>query len=74
MWNRVLFFFLIMTNFFTQKKIGIWNMLQAEPGFRAGAMAVMTRFESWSKEEVEVLAAGALSAIKNPKVHAIFDL
>lgn len=37
-------------------------------------MAVLTRFESWSPEEVTVLAAGALSDAKNPKIHGLFDL
>ncbi|KAL1966353.1 hypothetical protein VTN77DRAFT_4495 [Rasamsonia byssochlamydoides] len=55
------------------KKLGIWNLLQAEPGYHAGAMAVLTRFESWSPEEVTVLAAQAVSDTKNPKIHAVFD-
>ncbi|EIT75170.1 methyltransferase, putative [Aspergillus oryzae 100-8] len=41
------------------KTIGVWNLLQAETGFEAGAMAVLTRFEGWSKEEVNVLVSGA---------------
>ncbi|KAL1970930.1 hypothetical protein VTN77DRAFT_2764 [Rasamsonia byssochlamydoides] len=55
------------------KRIGTWNLLQAESGFRAAAMAVLTRFESWKPEEVEVLAAGALNDVKNPKIHGLFD-
>ncbi|KAL1964136.1 hypothetical protein VTN77DRAFT_7224 [Rasamsonia byssochlamydoides] len=48
-------------------------LLQATAGFRAAAMAVLTRFESWKPEEVEVLAAEALNDVKNPKIHGLFD-
>lgn len=63
-----------IANFRLQKKLGTWNLLQAETGFKAGALAVFTRFESWKPEEVEVFAAKALNDIKNPKVHALYDL
>lgn len=49
-------------------------LLQAELGFKAAAMAILTRFESWSPEEVEALSAKALSDAKNPKIHALLDL
>ncbi|KAL1969137.1 hypothetical protein VTN77DRAFT_391 [Rasamsonia byssochlamydoides] len=51
------------------KKIGTWNLLQAESGAKAAAVAVLTRFESWKPEEVTVLAAEALNDIKNPIIH-----
>ncbi|KAE8152654.1 S-adenosyl-L-methionine-dependent methyltransferase [Aspergillus avenaceus] len=55
------------------KTIGVWNLLQAETGFEAGAMAVLTRFEGWSKDEVSVLVAQANKDIRNPKVHGLAD-
>ncbi|KAL1987799.1 hypothetical protein VTN96DRAFT_2202 [Rasamsonia emersonii] len=55
------------------KNIGTWMLLNLESAYRAAAMAVLTRFESWKPEEVEVLAAGALRDIKNPKIHALAD-
>ncbi|KKA25125.1 hypothetical protein T310_0830 [Rasamsonia emersonii CBS 393.64] len=55
------------------KKLGTLFLLSAEKGFEGAAMAVLTRFESWSPEEVTVLAAGALSDAKNPKIHGLFD-
>ncbi|KAL1986789.1 hypothetical protein VTN96DRAFT_5654 [Rasamsonia emersonii] len=55
------------------KKIGTWNLLQGEPGFESAAIAVLTRFESWSPEEVKVLAAQALNDVKNPKIHPLYD-
>ena len=38
-------------------------------GFEAGAMATLTRFEGWSKEEVNVLVSGAKRDVRNPNVH-----
>jgi len=49
-------------------------LAQAESAFRAAAMAVLTRFESWAPEEVEILAAQALNDAKNRKIHAMLDL
>ncbi|KAE8376118.1 S-adenosyl-L-methionine-dependent methyltransferase [Aspergillus bertholletiae] len=55
------------------KTIGVWNLLQAETGFEAGAMAVLTRFEGWSQEEVNHLVSGARKDIRNPDVHPLAD-
>ncbi|KAL1965835.1 hypothetical protein VTN77DRAFT_5156 [Rasamsonia byssochlamydoides] len=45
------------------KNLGTWVLLQAEQGFEGAAMAVLTRFESWSPDEVRVLAAAALDGL-----------
>lgn len=37
-------------------------------------MAALTRVESWSKEEVDVLVAQTRADAKNPKIHVQFDL
>ncbi|KKA24792.1 hypothetical protein T310_1151 [Rasamsonia emersonii CBS 393.64] len=58
---------------FKQKRIGDWNLLQAEQGFQAAATEILTKFESWSFEEVIVLTAGALNDIHNPGIHALVD-
>ncbi|KAL1961519.1 hypothetical protein VTN77DRAFT_1640 [Rasamsonia byssochlamydoides] len=55
------------------KEIGVWSLLQGETGFEAGAMAVLTRFESWSKEEVSVLVSKAQSDVRNRAIHSMFD-
>lgn len=47
------------------KTVGTWNLLQAESGFGAGAMAVLTKYERWAPEEVEILVA------KTKKTHGI---
>ncbi|KAL1971009.1 hypothetical protein VTN77DRAFT_2843 [Rasamsonia byssochlamydoides] len=54
------------------KKIGLWNLLQAETGFEASAMAILTRYAGWSKDEVTVLVAKTRSDARNPKIHAFF--
>ncbi|KAL1963991.1 hypothetical protein VTN77DRAFT_7666 [Rasamsonia byssochlamydoides] len=56
------------------KKVGTWMFLNAVTGFRAAAIAVLTRYESWKPEEVEVLATQAVKDAKNPKIHALIDL
>lgn len=49
-------------------------MLQGEPGYEAGAMAVLTRYEGWSKEEVGILVAKTKADVRNPKIHALVNL
>ncbi|KKA16274.1 Methyltransferase [Rasamsonia emersonii CBS 393.64] len=55
------------------KKIGTWMMLQGDQAYEAGAMAVLTRNEAWSKEEVAVLAAKTKEDAHNRNIHALFD-
>ncbi|KAJ9273733.1 hypothetical protein DTO212C5_12 [Paecilomyces variotii] len=55
------------------KTLGLWNMLQADTGFEAAAMAVLTRYEGWSKEEVKILASKTRSDARNPDIHGLFD-
>ncbi|KKK12837.1 hypothetical protein ARAM_001180 [Aspergillus rambellii] len=54
------------------KRIGLWMYLVLDAGFEGLAMAVLTRFEQWTPEEVTVLAALARKDIKDPKIHAMF--
>ncbi|KAL1980063.1 hypothetical protein VTN96DRAFT_4682 [Rasamsonia emersonii] len=55
------------------KTLGTWNLLQAETGFEAAALAVLTRHEKWSPEEVNVLVAKTRSDVRNPNIHPLFD-
>lgn len=59
---------------FSWKKIGLWNFLQAESGFESAAMAVLTRYEGWSKDEVTILVAKARTDAKNRDIHSLFHL
>ncbi|EER26301.1 methyltransferase, putative [Coccidioides posadasii C735 delta SOWgp] len=56
------------------KTLGVWNMLQAQTGFEASALAVLTRYENWSTAEIKTLVDQALKDVKNPKIHFLFDL
>ncbi|KAL2223280.1 S-adenosyl-L-methionine-dependent methyltransferase [Thermoascus aurantiacus ATCC 26904] len=55
------------------KLLGTWNLMQAETGFEAGAMAVLTRYEGWSKDEVSILVARTKNDAKNRAIHGIND-
>ncbi|KAJ9197710.1 hypothetical protein DTO164E3_5564 [Paecilomyces variotii] len=55
------------------KYLGIWNLLQSETGYEATAMAVLTREEKWSKEEVSALVAKAKNDTKNRNIHGLLD-
>ncbi|KAL1979561.1 hypothetical protein VTN96DRAFT_5561 [Rasamsonia emersonii] len=55
------------------KKVGTWCMLQAEQGFEAGGLAVLTRFENWSKEDVVDLAKKAVADAHNRNIHPLFN-
>ncbi|KAL2000617.1 hypothetical protein VTN02DRAFT_2860 [Thermoascus thermophilus] len=55
------------------KTLGTWNLMQAEAGFEGSAMAVLTRYANWSKEEVSVLAAKTKNDARNRSIHPVFD-
>lgn len=61
---------------FYQKTLGTWNFMELDTagGFEAAAMAVLTRYEGWSKDEVTILVAKAKNDIRNTKIHTIADL
>ena len=54
--------------------MGTWNLLQLEQGLEAISMAVMTRKEGWSPEEVSVLCEQTRKEMRSPKIHCVFDL
>ncbi|KAL1974938.1 hypothetical protein VTN31DRAFT_5142 [Thermomyces dupontii] len=57
------------------KKVGAWNQTQAEAnGFEAAALAPLTRFKQWRKEEVIFLASKARADGRNRNIHMMFDL
>ncbi|KAL1978499.1 hypothetical protein VTN31DRAFT_1358 [Thermomyces dupontii] len=56
------------------KKVGAWNQTQGEAnGFEAVALAPLTRFKQWRKEEVIVLASKARADGRNRNIHMMFD-
>lgn len=60
---------------FAQKKLGAWNQAQGETnGFEAVALAVLTRYKNWTKEEVTVLASKARADGRKRDIHMMHNL
>jgi hypothetical protein len=57
-----------------KKRVGIWNLLQAESGYEAAAMAVLTRYEGWLKEEVSILVSKTRTDSRDRNIHGYLDL
>ncbi|KAL1991059.1 hypothetical protein VTN49DRAFT_5563 [Thermomyces lanuginosus] len=54
------------------KKLGAWFQAQAEAGYEGAALAALTRYKQWSKEEVFLLASQARADGRNRKIHAMY--
>ncbi|KAL1996411.1 hypothetical protein VTN49DRAFT_176 [Thermomyces lanuginosus] len=55
------------------KKIGAWNQAQAEAnGFEGAALAALTRYKNWSKEDVILLASQARADGRKRNIHSLF--
>lgn len=57
-----------------QKTIGAWNLVQVEDGLEAFTLRLFTQFLGWKTEEVQVLLANVRKDLRDPKIHAQFDL
>ncbi|KAL9101207.1 MAG: hypothetical protein Q9163_003509 [Psora crenata] len=57
-----------------QKTIGSWNLVQIEDGLEGFTLRLFTQMLGWNVEEVQVLLANVRKDIRNPKIHAQFDL
>ncbi|KAL1991215.1 hypothetical protein VTN49DRAFT_5719 [Thermomyces lanuginosus] len=56
------------------KKLGAWNQAQAEAnGYESGALAALTRYKQWTKEEVIVLASQARADGRKRNIHMVFN-
>ena len=47
---------------------------QAEAGYEGLALAALTRYKQWTKEEVMLLASQARTDGRNRNIHAMYDL
>ncbi|EDN05125.1 predicted protein [Histoplasma mississippiense (nom. inval.)] len=56
------------------KRMGADNLMQFFEAIEGGAMAVMTRYEGWTPQEVQILTSKARSDARRPDVHVLFDL
>ncbi|KAL1994930.1 hypothetical protein VTN49DRAFT_1117 [Thermomyces lanuginosus] len=55
------------------KEVGTWMQAQAEAGYEGIALAALTRYQKWTKEEVMILASKARADGRNRKIHAMYD-
>ncbi|KAI4235988.1 MAG: hypothetical protein LQ349_002822 [Xanthoria aureola] len=59
---------------FQNKTVGAWNLVQIEDGLEAFTLRLFTQVLGWKSEEVHVLLANVRKDLRNPKIHAQFDL
>ncbi|KAI4196717.1 MAG: hypothetical protein LQ350_006363 [Teloschistes chrysophthalmus] len=56
------------------KTVGSWNLIQIEEGLEAFTLRLFTQVLGWQQEEVQVLLANVRKDLRDPKIHAQFDL
>jgi hypothetical protein len=56
------------------KTLGMWQLANAENGLEAWTLALYTRALGWSKEQVLTLCANVRKDIRNPKIHAYWNM
>lgn len=54
--------------------MGSWNLVQIEEGLEAFSLRLFTQVLGWKAEDVYQLLANVRKDIRNPKIHAQFDL
>lgn len=57
-----------------QKTVGAWNLVQIEDGLEGFTLRLYTQFLGWKPEEVAVLLANVRKNLRDPKIHAQFEL
>ena len=57
-----------------QKTIGAWNLVQIEDGLEGFTLRLFTQFLGWTAEEVHVLLANVRKDLRDPRIHAQFDM
>ena len=57
-----------------QKTVGSFNLVQIEDGLEAFTLRLFTTVLGWQVEEVQVLLANVRKDIRDPRIHAQFDL
>ncbi|KAL1995164.1 hypothetical protein VTN49DRAFT_1351 [Thermomyces lanuginosus] len=55
------------------KNLGAWMQAQAEAGLEGGALAALTRFKEWTKEDVLFLASEARADGRKRSIHTMFN-
>jgi hypothetical protein len=53
---------------------GMWNLENMTPSLEGFSMALFTRVLGWSKEEVETFLIDVRKDMKDPKIHAYWQM
>ncbi|KAL6722045.1 hypothetical protein ACLMJK_001150 [Lecanora helva] len=56
------------------KTVGAWNLVQIEDGLEAFSLRLFTQMLGWKAEEVQVMLAKVRKDLRDPKIHAQFEL
>ncbi len=56
------------------KEIGRWHALNMDMGLEALSLALLTRVMGWTQAEVLALCAEVRKDIRNPKIHAYWNM
>jgi hypothetical protein len=58
----------------TLKEIGLWNYMQVNGGLEGLTLRLYTNVLKWSQEDILALLTQVRKDLKNPNIHAMFDL
>ena len=58
----------------SQKTVGSWNLVQIQEGLEAFTLRLFTGVLGWNAEDVQQLLERVRKDIRNPRIHAQFDL
>lgn len=56
------------------KELGTWQLANTDNGLEGWTLALFTRALGWSREETLVLCSQVRKDIRNPKIHAYWNL
>jgi hypothetical protein len=56
------------------REIGMWTLENAYPQLEGISMAIFTRFQGWSREEVEVFVVDVRKEMKDTRIHIYWPM
>ena len=57
-----------------QKQLGLFNWTQLWEGIQGMSLRLFVQWLGWGRDELEVLLAEVRNDLKNPKIHAMYDV
>lgn len=57
-----------------QKIVGAWNLIHINDGIEGFTLRLFTQFQGWKAEEVLALLAKVRNDLRDPGIHALFNL